>query len=336
MTRTILSKTALVIFVVLFSAASALAQAGRGIARLGGVVVDVNGKPIPSAKVVLVFTQDENVKQETTSNKKGEWGFLGIGTGNWMVTASAPGFIPATQKCQVSQLGQGNPTVTLKLQRAEKGTAPVVQDEASFALLDGANQNYQDGKYDAALALFQQFLDKNPDAYQVELSIGDCYREKGDYPNAVKNYNHLIEQAKGDTTTGKDMTAKALAAIGLCDLRQNDFEGAQKYFKQSLDTAPQDENLAYNVGEICFSNQKIDEALTYFELAAKIKPDWPDPYLKLGYVYLNKADMGKAVEYFNKFLKLEPNTERSSQVQNIIKTIKTPRPDSHCGDPVFD
>jgi len=318
----VLSKTALMIFVILFPVASSLAQAGRGIARLAGVVVDSSGKPIPSAKVVLVFAQDENVKQETTSNKKGEWGFLGIGTGNWMVTASAPGYVVASQKCQVSQLAQENPTVILKLQKAEKGTAPVVQDEDSFALLDEANQYYKDGKYDAALALFQQFLDKNPEAYQVRLNIGDCNREKEDYPNAMKNYNTLIEQAKVDTAMGKDITAKALAAIGLCDLRQNDLEGAQKYFKQSLDTAPQDEILAYNVGEICFSNQKIDEALTYFELAAKIKPDWPDPYLKLGYVYLNRADMGKAVEYFDKFLKLEPNTERSSQVQDIIKTIK--------------
>jgi tetratricopeptide (TPR) repeat protein len=207
------------------------------------------------------------------------------------------------------------------LQKAKKESG-VVQDEASFALLDEANLYYKDGKYDAALVLFQQFLDKNPAAYQVLLNIGDCYREKEDYENAIKSYNDLIEQAKADSAMGKDMTAKALAAIGLCYMRQNNLEEAQKYFRQSLDTSPQDENLAYNVGEIYFSNQKIDEALTYFELAAKIKPDWPDPYLKLGYVYLNKGVMDKAAEYFDKFLKLEPNTERSAQVQNIINTIK--------------
>jgi lipoprotein NlpI len=57
-------------------------------------------------------------------------------------------------------------------------------------------------------------------------------------------------------------------------------------------------------------------------LASKIKPDWPDPYYKLGLLYINKADTVKAVEYFDKFLKLEQNTERSAQVQNIISTIK--------------
>jgi len=320
MRMNVLSKTTLMIFIVLFSAASAPAQAGRGTARLAGVVVDPNGKPIPSAKVVLTFTREQNINQEITANKNGEWGFLGIGTGDWVVTASAPGFVQASQSIYVSQL-KLTPKVTIVLQKAKKESG-VVQDEASFALLDEANLYYKDGKYDAALVLFQQFLDKNPAAYQVLLNIGDCYREKEDYENAIKSYNDLIEQAKADSAMGKDMTAKALAAIGLCHMRQNNLEEAQKYFRQSLDTSPQDENLAYNVGEIYFSNQKIDEALTYFELAAKIKPDWPDPYLKLGYVYLNKGDMTRAVEYFEQFLKLEPNTERSAQVQNIINTIK--------------
>jgi tetratricopeptide (TPR) repeat protein len=309
------------LLIVLLSVGSAAAQAGRGTARLGGVVLDSEGKPVPSAKVVLVFAKDENVRQETTCNKNGEWGFLGLGTGTWTVTASAPGFVPASQTSYVSQLVQRNPKVIIKLQKAQAGSG-LVQDEASFALLDEANQYYKDGKYETAVALYQQFLEKNPTAYQVILNIGDCYREKEDYENAIKNYNTLIEQAKADTAMGKNMTAKGLAGIGLCYLRQNNFEEAQKYFKQSLDTSPQDENLAYNVGEIYFSNQKIDEAAQYFEMAAQIKPEWPDPYLKLGYVYLNKGDMGKAVEYLEKFIKLEPNTERSAQAQNIINSIK--------------
>ena len=315
-----LSRSALIIFVVLFSTASALAQAGRGTARLGGVIVDPNGKPIPSAKIEISFTREENVKRETTSNKNGEWGFMGLGTGQWVIVASAPGFIPVSQNVFVSQL-EKPAKLTIVLQRAKEEFG-VIKDEASFALLDEANAYYKDGKYDAARALYQQFLDKNPAAYQVLLNIGDCYREKEDYENALKAYNTLIEQAKADSAMGKDMSAKGLAAIGLCYLRQSNLEEAQKYFKQSLDTSPEDENLAYNVGEIYFSNQKIDDALTYFELAVKIKPDWPDPYFKLGYVYLNKGDMTKAVEYFEQFLKLEPDTERSAQVQNIINTIK--------------
>ena len=170
--------------------------------------------------------------------------------------------------------------------------------------------------------MYQEFLDKNPSAYQVMLNIGDCYREKGDYDKAVESYNKLIDHAKTDTAMGKTIGAKGLAAIGLCYLKQSKIAESQDYFKRSIEMAPQDENLPYNVAEIYFSNQQIDDAIRYYEMAIQIKPDWPDPYLRLAYAYLNKGDMAKAAENLEKFLKLEPDSERAAQAKNILATIK--------------
>ena len=58
------------------------------------------------------------------------------------------------------------------------------------------------------------------------------------------------------------------------------------------------------------------------ELAIQIKSDWSEPYLKLGYVFLNKGDNAKAIENFEMFLKLEPDSERSTNVKNIINNLK--------------
>jgi len=321
MKKGITAKIALMVFLGLMCAGGALAQAGRGKARLSGVVLDPNDKPVPAAKVTVAFTKEAGVKFEATTNKKGEWGIIGLGTGDWVVGVSAKGFAPAAVKVYVSQLAAKVDKVVVKLEPEVKQTGSI-QDETAFALLEEGNQYYKEGKYDAALALYAQFMEKNTAAYQVLLNVGDCYREKGDYETAMKNYNVLMEKAKEDTVMGKDMTAKGAAAIGLLYLRQENLGEAQKFFKQSLEASPKDESLAYNVGEIYFSNQKIDDAQTYFELAAKIKPEWPEPYLKLGYVFLNKGDTAKAVEYFDKFLNLEPDTDRSAQVRNIVDSIK--------------
>jgi tetratricopeptide (TPR) repeat protein len=86
--------------------------------------------------------------------------------------------------------------------------------------------------------------------------------------------------------------------------------------------APQDENLPYNVAEIYFSNSQIDEAIRYFEMAIQIKPDWPDPYFRVAYAYLNKGDTAKAAENLEKFIKLEPETERTAQAKSILDAIK--------------
>lgn len=86
----------LLFFIIFFSFMStAYGQAGRGKGRLNGLVVDDEGKPVPGAKVVLQFTREKGIQFETTSNKKGEWAFLGLGSGLWLITASAEGFMPA-------------------------------------------------------------------------------------------------------------------------------------------------------------------------------------------------------------------------------------------------
>lgn len=306
--------------ILLLVSGLALAQAGRGTARMNGIVLDPGDKPVAGAKVTAVYTQSGGSTFETKTDKKGEFTFMGVGTGNWDVTVVAEGYLPVTQRLYTSQLNK-NPKFTIKLEKKAAGTG-VVQDEATFQTLEEGNNFFKEGKYDTALLMYQEFLGKNPGAYQVLLNIGDCYREKGEYDKAVESYNKLIEQAGTDSAMGKNMGAKGLAAIGLCYLKQDKMTEAQDYFKRSIEMAPQDENLPYNVAEIYFSNSQIDDAIKYFEMAIQIKPDWPDPYLRVAYAYLNKGDSPKAAENLEKFIKLEPETERTAQAKSILDAIK--------------
>jgi len=320
MKKDILTKAMALTVVVLLSAGIAIGQAGRGVARLNGSVVDKDGKPVAGAKVTAVFDQPGGSTFEAVTDKKGDFGILGVGTGNWLVTAVAKGYLPVTVSAYIRQLDK-NPKVNIKLDKEAQGSG-VVQDEATFQTLEEGNAFYKDGKYDTALTMYEEFLAKNPGAYQVLLNIGDCFREKGEYDTAIEKYTLLVEQAAADTTMGKNLGAKGLAAIGLCYLKQDKLAESQDYFKRSIEMAPQDENLPYNVAEIYFSNQQIDEAIRYFELAIQIKPDWPDPYLRLAYAYLNKGENAKAVENLEKFIKLEPDTQRTAQAKGILEAIK--------------
>jgi tetratricopeptide (TPR) repeat protein len=306
--------------VVLITGSVAFGQAGRGVGRLGGVVYDLEEKPLEGVKMTLQFSDNANLKFETTTNKKGEWSFLGLGTGNWALTATITGYLPQDKTLYVSQLSQ-NPKVVVHLQKVTKG-AGVVADEATFAILEKANQLFKEAKFDEAMSSYQEFLQKNPNLYQVELSIGDCLREKSEFDKAIETYRNVVEHAKLDATLGKEMTAKALAGIGNCYLKQGKMAEAQDLFRQSIENSPKDEILAYNVGEIYFSNQNIDEALRYYEMAIQIKPDWPDPYYRVALVYINKGDMAKASENLEKFIKLEPDTPRTEQAKAILGSIK--------------
>jgi tetratricopeptide (TPR) repeat protein len=315
-------KFAVLMVLSLAAAGVAFAQTGRGVGRLGGIVMDMEDKPLEGIKVILQFAQNEALKFEQVSNKKGEWSFIGLGSGAWNIIVAVPGYEPVNQAVQVSQLNV-NPKATVRLKKSTASFGGgLIEDEASFEFLEKGGQLYKDGKYDEAIAAFQEFKTKNPKAYQVDLNIADCLREKGEYDQANELYNSVIAKAAADAALGKEMAAKALAGIGNIYLKQEKIAEAQEFFKKSIESSPKDEVLAYNVGEIYFSNQNQDEALKYFQLAASIKPDWPDPQMKIGYVLLNKGDTPNAVQAFEKFLTLEPEGERAALIKNILTAIK--------------
>jgi tetratricopeptide (TPR) repeat protein len=293
------------------------AQAGQGRGRLNGTVLDPAGKAIAKATITLEF-ENAGKKFETTTNDKGEWALIGLGTGRCNIIVVADGFLPVTQQVTVSQLNR-NPQINIVLQIDLEKKARL-KDEAAVGQLEQGNNLFNERKYQEALAVFNQFSVDNPTIYQIYLNIGDCYREMQDYKNAIQNYETTIEKAKANADTV--IQAKGVASIGEIYLRQNDFKTSQEYFKKSLDLNPKDEVLAYNVAEIYFNNQKVDDAITYYALATQIKPDWGTPFLKLGYAYLNKADYDKAIESFNKFLQVEPNSDQAPVVQAVIDSLK--------------
>jgi len=106
-------------------------KSGRGTARLAGNVTDFEGKPIKNIEVWIVFSQNENLKYKTSTNKKGKFSFLGLGSGYWNLTAFGQGYELVSKSVNVSQVG-ANPAVKIKMKKAEKSGGVLINEEASI------------------------------------------------------------------------------------------------------------------------------------------------------------------------------------------------------------
>jgi tetratricopeptide (TPR) repeat protein len=314
----------LIIAAIMISAfsLSAAGQEDMGKGRITGTVADENGAPIEGALVVAQSVRSQT-KLEGRSDGKGRFAIAGLGTGGWRITASKEGYGSSSLEMSVRQLA-GNPPIAFTLKKVS-GLAAVSSNQEALAMLDQGNALLNQENYDQALQVFEEFMGKYPEIYQVHLNIGTCHLRKGDLDKAEAEFKLVLDktlETHGDLKKDAEVSLRASTGLGEVSLRRGDFDAAQTHFALALDISPQDEAAAYNVGELLFSNQKIDEAIRYLELAIQIKKDWPKPYLKLGYVYLNKGDFDKSLENFNAFIKLDPENPEVPQVKNIINTIE--------------
>jgi tetratricopeptide (TPR) repeat protein len=298
------------------------AQEDLGKGRISGTVADESGTPVEGALVVAQSLRSET-KLEGRSDSKGRFAIAGLGTGNWRITATKDGYGSSSFDMNIRQLGT-NPPIAFTLKKVS-AVAAFASNKEALSMLDLGNSLLNQENYDQALQVFEEFQGKYPEIYQVHLNIGTCYLRKGDLDKAEAEFKLVLDktlETHGDLKKDSEVSLRASTGLGEVSLLRGDFEAAQKHFAQALDISPQDEAAAYNVGELLFSNQKIDEAIRYLELAIQIKKDWPKPYLKLGYVYLNKGDFAKSLENFNAFIKLDPENPEVPQVKNMIDTIE--------------
>jgi len=288
--------------------------------------VDEAGNPVAGALIILEYVQFTN-KKTAVSNAKGQWGFIGLGKGVISLTTSKEGFVPSTIELFVSGVSKNpEPKITLKKPTGNIATEGL-SDSSKEILLQG-NALFEQKKFSEALAFYQAFSEQYPSLYKARLNIANCLMELGEYDKAIAEYQKVLDGLSAEAADKKDnkLLAQVFSGIGDAYMRQNKFKEAEQYFKKSIDIDPADHALAYNVAEIMMQAGNADEAIRYYEMAIRIKPDWPKSYLKLGYAWLNRGNTQKAVEAFTKFVETSPADDPDvAMVKDIIKKIsKTP------------
>ncbi len=323
------SKNIFIIFIVsVFCLSFSLnlpAQQGRGGGRVRGDVHDEVGNPIVGAKIVA-----QHLQYKTTftseSDAKGNWAVAGLGTGYFRITATKEGYGTVYHEMRVSQFSKQNPPLsfTLKKIQVAEMNMPAIEDEGSVVLFEEGIELFDQKKYAESVAKFEEFMGKNPTVFQVNINIGNCYREMGEYDKALEAFNKVLEKVKeeNESIKGDEGAARALAGIGETYFKQGNLEKASEYLSQAVDNFPEDEALAFNVGEIYFKQGEVDKAIEYFMLAIKIKESWAPPHRQLGYAYLNKGKYKLAIDSLKKFVELAPDDPQSENIKNLIPKLE--------------
>ncbi|HDY87244.1 MAG TPA: tetratricopeptide repeat protein [bacterium] len=306
-----MKKVILLLITMLVVPHFALTQDYRGKGRVYGNVYDENGKPIEGVKVKLYFPRTKS-GFEVVTDSKGKWVAAWIRGGNWDMDFEKAGFIPKKISVELKELGRNLPVdITLiALQQAEK---IVLLDELEETLRQG-NKLSGEEKYQEAIGFFEIILEKSPDAYIVNMNIGNSYFELKNFDKAEEYYLKVLEKEPDNI--------HAIMAISSCYVNRGNNNKAQEWYDKLEFDKIDDPAVLYNIGTNYYNISKFQEAMKYYRKSVEIQKDFLDGYYQLGLTLLNLQHNAEAIAVFGNYLKIDPDSERAVQVKTFIEFIK--------------
>lgn len=306
------------------------ALAVPGYAQTGqvkGRVMDAKNQPVDGAKVTVEMAGGMTRKYDLKTNKKGEFIQIGLQPGDYKVTAEKDGL---TQTFTV-HIGLDMREVNFTLRPGGGGGEMTKEErakaEARMTAIKGAFEAgvtlNNEGKYDEAIAKFNEVITQVPKCAECYTNIGAVYMHKKEYdqaeaaykkaievdPNSIDAYNGLATvynaQKKFDLAAeASGQAAKLGAAAGGA---AGGGASASTVFNQAV--------IAWNAG-------KIADAKKLFEQATTIDPNLADAHYWLGMANLNEGKMPEAAAQFETYLKLAPTGQYAEQAKGILPQIK--------------
>jgi Flp pilus assembly protein TadD len=318
----IVSRTLAICAMVLGLAAIAVpASAQTGMVK--GKVVDAEKKPVEGAKVTLQQV-DNNSKFELKTKKNGEYMQIGLPPGQYKITVEKDG-LTSTKTTRISldmteldfTLTKGGSGEGMSKEDAAKAAAKVAGIKAAYA--EAATLSNA-GKYDEAIAKFNEVLKDVPKCPECYIGIGASNAAKKDYAASEAAYKkaieldpNMVDAYNGLATIYNDQKkfteAQAMSAEGMKRATAGGASGGA--------------DSMYNAGVISWNANDFPKAQEQFGAAVAANPNHAEAHFMLGRVYLTLGKLPEAAKEFEAYTKIAPNGPNAKEAATNFEMLKT-------------
>jgi len=300
-------------------AAPAFAQTGQ----LKGKVVDAQNTPLRDA-VIIIIAQETNRRIETKTDATGQWRQIGLPPGNYSITAQkdklAQSFdvkLGAETKEVNFSLEPGGGGGKAAAEAAKKEEARIAGIKAAFA--EGA-QLTNAGKFDEALAKFNEVLKDVPKCGECHTNIGAIYTRQQDWAKAEEAYKQAIA-VNPDLVDAYNGLANVYNA-------QKKFNEAQAMSAEATKRATAggagagNADALYNAGVIAWNANDFPKAQELFASAVKANDKHAEAHFMLGQAYLNTGKLPEAAKEFETYAKIAPTGPNADKAKANFEMLK--------------
>jgi len=141
-----------------------------------------------------------------------------------------------------------------------------INEQSSAALTFVLGNLYlQSQQLNAAIAAYQQALEKFPNYRRVYKNLGVIYLQEAQYAAAVENFAKAIELG--------DRDGKTYGRLGFCYMQMNNYTAAEEAFRQAILLDPPELDWKQGLAECLLQTKAYQEAEALFADLIVIKPD---------------------------------------------------------------
>lgn len=167
-----------------------------------------------------------------------------------------------------------------------------------------------DRKLQLAEKIYWQILELDSHNALAYYNLGDALAQQANFDAAIECWQSAIDLEPN--------LVQAYESQGSVFQKLENFAAASEFYLKALQIQPNPE-VSYNLGLCLLQQNRLDEAIAYFQNAIYLKSDYTQAYGDLGYALLQQGNLGEAVILFNKGIKTSFATAYSHWVDTLTK-----------------
>lgn len=311
MTTGALKRTGLAVLAAFLAVTGVSAQEWRGMGRVGGKVIDEDGKPVAGVTVKATLPRAGNRGPEIKSNAKGEWAVGGIAGGAWALDFSKDGYETKSITVTVTESGR-IPPMEIPLKRKASVADPNVEIREKLTQAAGLMNAKQ---FAEARGIYEELSAKYPEVKQFRPLIARSYYGEGNKAAAIDHLRKALEQDPGNI--------EVMLLLGNTLMENGNADEARQILSSIDESKVADPTLFLNAGIALLNDKKDAEAAVWFGKAIARFPQHPDGYYYRGISHLTARRTAEAKADLEKYVSMAPaDAPELATAKKILETLK--------------
>ena len=168
------------------------------------------------------------------------------------------------------------------------------------------------GKVDESIVLLKEAKELDNKSYDYPYELAYAYYLKENYSQSVR----ILEDLKSH----KDVNARLFQLLGNSYDMLEKTKTALSIYEEGLSKFPNAGILYLEMGNIYYNSENYGKAIRYYEKGIEVDPKFPSNYYWAAKLYCRSNERIWGVIYGELFMNLEPNTDRTSEISELLFT----------------